>query len=451
MNKILIVDDEVALCEALEFVLEDEYEVQTLQNPSNIIRIIDAFSPDVVLLDLKIGEANGIDVLKTIKKENPNIEVIIMTAFGSIDSTVEAIKIGAFNYLIKPVKSEELKVFIKKAIEYRNLNNSFNNLRMVIEDEYSIKGVIGRSNKFVKALETIHKIKDFDSTVLILGESGTGKDVIAKALHFESPRRSHNLEIVNCAAIPSNLLESELFGYEKGAFTGADRKRIGRFELAHQGTIFLDEIGEMDLSLQAKILRVVEDMTITPIGSEKRKQINVRVIAATNRDLNELIKSGQFREDLYYRLNVIAISLPPLRERKEDISLFVKYFLDKFNKKFCKNIVGFDIEAYKHLENYYFPGNIRELENLMERIVALSDQTTIDLKLLSNYLDANYDSSKDNQNYLSMKVATPLKTLEKLMIESTLDYFNGNRGKTAAALQISERKLLYKIKEYEFS
>lgn len=446
----MIIDDEIALCEALEFVLEDQYDVLSIQDPTGILQIIDSFAPDLILLDLKIGDVSGIDLLKIIKKENPKIEVIIMTAFGSIDSTVEAIKIGAFNYLIKPVKSEELKVFIQKAIDYRNLNNSFDNLKMVVEDKYTIQGIIGQSDKFVKVLDTIFKIKDFDSTVLILGESGTGKDVIAKALHFESPRRTHNLEIVNCAAIPTNLLESELFGYERGAFTGADRKRIGRFELAHQGTLFLDEIGELDLSLQAKLLRVVEDMTITPIGSEKPKAVNVRVIAATNRDLRELVKMGKFREDLYYRLNVITISLPALRDRKADLSLFVRYFLDIFNKKFCKKIDGFDIEAFKYLENYNFPGNIRELENLIERIVALSDQSVISLKDLLNFLSVDDCTPQEEYKFLSMKIATPLKKLEKQMIISTLEHFDGNRSKTAAALQISERKLLYKIKEYDF-
>ena len=448
MNKILIIDDEISICDSLTFALEDEYEVFSTQEVEKAYEIVSSNIVDVILLDLKLGNVDGIEVLKTIKSINEDIQVIIMTAFGSIKSSVNAIKEGAFHYITKPLDMEELLIYIQKALEYKKLSGSLTNLKEVVNREYGIEGIIGQSEALQQVLKRVIKIKDIDSTVLITGESGTGKDLIAKALHFQGIRRDENFQVVNCAAIPSNLLESELFGYEKGAFTGAEKKKLGKIQLAHKGTLFLDEIGEMDLQLQAKILRVVEDMQVVPLGGEKGVYVDVRIIAATNKDLEEEVNAGRFREDLYYRLNVITIKLPPLRERKGDIPIFLDYFLKKYNKKLNKSIKGFEKAVVKALESYNYPGNVRELENLIERLVALSDEELITL----DDLPLKYRQSKiiiESDEFMVINMGTTLKEAEKKLILNTLKYFNGNRRQTAECLNISERNLHYKIKEYE--
>ncbi|SDY77316.1 two-component system, NtrC family, response regulator AtoC [Proteiniborus ethanoligenes] len=448
MNKILIIDDEISICDSLTFALEDEYEVFSTQEVEKAYEIVSSNIVDVILLDLKLGNVDGIEVLKTIKSINDDIQVIIMTAFGSIKSSVNAIKEGAFHYITKPLDMEELLIYIQKALEYKKLSGSLTNLKEVVNREYGIEGIIGQSEALQQVLKRVIKIKDIDSTVLITGESGTGKDLIAKALHFQGIRRDENFQVVNCAAIPSNLLESELFGYEKGAFTGAEKKKLGKIQLAHKGTLFLDEIGEMDLQLQAKILRVVEDMQVVPLGGEKGVHVDVRIIAATNKDLEEEVNAGRFREDLYYRLNVITIKLPPLRERKGDIPIFLDYFLKKYNKKLNKSIKGFEKAVVKALESYNYPGNVRELENLIERLVALSDEELITL----DDLPLKYRQSKiiiESDEFMVINMGTTLKEAEKKLILNTLKYFNGNRRQTAECLNISERNLHYKIKEYE--
>lgn len=449
MNRILIIDDEVSICDSLQFLLEDTYEVYTSQDPEEGLKIIVEKDIQVILLDLKIGNIDGIDVLKDIKEIKPEAGIIIVTAYGSIESTVKAIKLGASNYVTKPINIEELNVFIEKALDYINLNTSLINLKEIVNQRYTVKGIIGRAESFKNVLEKIEKVKDVDTTVLITGESGTGKDVIAKAIHFEGSRKNSKLEIVNCAAIPDNLLESELFGYEKGAFTGAEKRKIGKIEQADNGTLFLDEIGDMNISLQAKILRVVEDMEITPLGSHKSKKVNVRIIAATNKDLIEEVKSGRFREDLYYRLNVITLELPPLRKRREDIILLTQFFLKKHSQKLKKTTNRFSIEASKVLESYDYPGNIRELENIIERTIVLTDHEEIKLDDLPDYLRTlNNHLIADDEN-IKIKLGTNLKEVEKIVILKTLEYFNGNRRFTAECLKMSERSLQYKIKEYD--
>lgn len=451
MGRILIIDDEVSICDSLEFALEDDFEVMSTQSPDEGIEIIKSQDIDVVLLDLRIGKVNGIDVLRQIKSINENIQVIVMTAYGSIESTVEAMKIGAIHYLTKPINMDELNVFINKALDFRMINSSLANLRNIILEDYSINGVIGRSNAFKNVLYKVEKVKDIDSTVLITGESGTGKDIIAKSIHFQGKRREKRLEIVNCAAIPSSLLESELFGYEKGAFTGADKKKLGKIELAHKGTLFLDEIGEMDLGLQAKILRVVEDMEITPLGGEVSKKVDVRIIAATNKDLRNEVKNNNFREDLFYRLNVITITMPSLKERREDIGILIKFFLDRYNKKFDKKIIGFSKEAVRLLEKYDYPGNIRELENIVERAMALTDNTIIGIEdLPDNVLDLTSQPDIEEDGFY-IGIGMTLSEIEKESILKTIEYYKGNRKLTAKCLGISDRNLQYKLKEYNYT
>lgn len=449
MVKILIIDDEVSICDSLEFALENKYAVFTTQFPSEGISMIQNKEIDIVILDLRIGNISGINILREIKYINENIQVIVMTAYGSIESTIEAMKLGAIHYLTKPINIDELIVYINKAIEFRMINGSLTNLRDIIYKDYSAQGVIGNSIEFNKVLNKVEKIKDIDTTVLITGESGTGKDVAAKLIHFQGIRKNERLEIVNCAAIPENLLESELFGYEKGAFTGAERKRKGRIELAHKGTIFLDEIAELDLNLQAKLLRVVEDMEIKPLGSEETIKVDVRIIAATNKDLREEVKKGRFREDLYYRLNVINLNLPKLSERKEDVVPFIKFFLEKYNKKFNKNITGLTIEAIRVLEKYQYPGNIRELDNIIERAVVLTDNELIDIEDLPERVLEWKNIPDSFGEELKLKIGSSLKEIEKEAILKTLEYYKGNRNLTARCLGISNRNLQYKIKEYE--
>ncbi|MFA7533172.1 MAG: sigma-54 dependent transcriptional regulator [Tissierellaceae bacterium] len=446
MEKVLIVDDEKNICDSLRFALEDYYEVYTIQKPEFVMELLRNENIDVVLLDLKIGKVDGITVLKDIKKEFKEVQVIVVTAFGSIESSIYAMKEGAFHYITKPIDMEELYLYIQKAIEYKNLNYSLTNLRSILNERYSFKEIIGESRELELLLKKVEKVLDINSTILITGESGTGKDLIAKALHFQGPRKEQNFIIVNCAAIPKNLLESELFGYEKGTFTGAERKKLGKIQSADKGTLFLDEIAEMDTELQAKILRVVEDMVVTPLGSNKPIKIDVRIVAATNKNLEEEVRKGKFREDLFYRLNVINLDIPPLRDRKGDVRILLNYFLEKYNRRLNKKILGFDREVVNILEGYEFPGNIRELENLVEMLVALSDEEIIHKESLPDkyfpVLESNFD------NYIKVPLNTSLREMEKIMILKTLEYNDGNRQLTADTLGISVRNLQYKIKEY---
>jgi len=447
-NKILIIDDEKAIRDSLTFALEDLYEVLSAGDPTEAEAVLSEKIVDVILLDMKLGRNDGLDLLRQIKHTYPEIEVIVITAFGSIKSSVQAIREGALNYLTKPVDIEELIVFIEKAIKQRAMNGSLMYLRKMLDDTYNIAGIIGNSDIMASTLNKVRKIKDIDSTVLITGESGTGKDLVAKAIHFEGHRKDGKLVIVNCAAIPANLMESELFGYEKGAFTGADKKHIGKFQLADGGTLFLDEIGELELSLQSKLLRVVEDMKVTPLGGNNIVSVDFRLIAATNKNLEAEVKAGKFREDLFYRLNVITLDLPPLRARKGDIPLLIKYFVDKYNKKLGQNVDRVDRKVISSLENYPFPGNIRELENLIERMVALSEDNKIELDDLPEKYRSLPPLVNDSER-LVIALGLSMKDIEKEAILKTLDYFEGNRKKTAESLGISERNLHYKLKLYK--
>ncbi len=447
MNKILIIDDEKSICTSLEFALEDDYVVMSCQNPIDGLEIIKSEDIDLVLLDLKIGEFDGISTLRKIKKINNNIVVIIMTAYGSIKSSVDAMKAGAYYYITKPIDIEELKLLILKALDYVNLNNQVKRLNDQLNKKYSIEGIIGKSKKIQKVFELIEKVKDIDSNILITGESGTGKELVAKAIHYQGKRKNNCFEVVNCAAIPSQLLESELFGYEKGAFTGAVHNKKGKFQIAEKGTIFLDEIGEMDLALQSKLLRVLQEKEITPLGSNKKQKIDVRIIAATNKNLEKAIEEGSFREDLFYRLNVITIGLPPLRERKEDIPLLVEHFINKYNKNFKKNVKGIDPAALKMLENYDYKGNIRELENIIERAVALTNSNRITCKDLSPTV-LNTTRNCENNNIIPVYIGEDLRTIEKKVILETLKRNDNNKSRTARILGITERTLRNKLKEY---
>lgn len=449
MSNILIIDDEKNICISIEFALEDDHKVFACQDPITGLEIIKNEEIDLVLLDLKIGEFDGISTLKKIKNINGNIPVIMITAHGSIKSSVDAMKAGAYYYITKPIDIEELRLLILKALDYKDLNNQVKRLNEQLNEKFGIKGIIGKSKKIQEIFHIIDKIKDIDSSVLITGESGTGKELFAKAIHYQGRRKNNRFEAINCAAIPSNLLESELFGYEKGAFTGAIKSKKGKFELANNGTVFLDEIGEMELSMQSKLLRVLQEKEISPLGSNQKQKVDMRVIAATNKDLEKAVAEGTFREDLYYRLNVISIQLPSLRDRKEDIPVLVDHFIKKYNKSLHKNVRGIEVSALKMLENYNYKGNVRELENIMERAVALTDSNKITCEDLPENI-LSFKKNFKNEDTLMIHIGESLKMVEKKMIIETLLKNNNNRQKTADILGITERTLRNKLKEYNF-
>lgn len=450
MYKLLIIDDEPAICTSLQFVFEDEYLVFTAYSEQEATEIITREEIDVALLDLKLGVSNGIEILKRLKQIDDNVIVIIMTAYGSIRSSVDAIKAGAFYYLTKPIDTEELKMLLVNVVQYIDLKSRVNYLNAKLTEVYGVSGIISNSAPMNKVFQQIDKVKDIESNVLITGESGTGKELVAKAIHYSGQRRNEPFEVINCAAIPSELLESELFGYEKGAFTGAFTRKRGIFELADNGTIFLDEIGEMDIRLQSKLLRFVQEKELTPIGSASHKKVNVRIISATNRDLKSEVDHKRFREDLFFRLNVITIRIPALGERREDIPLLIQFFIDKYNKKMGKNICGLDDEALKTLCSYDYKGNVRELENIIERGIVFAEGSKLTLDDFPGEILLAQDKPRESRGSLiPVHVGDKIKEIEQKVITETLKSFKGDKQKTAKVLGVSERKLWYKIKQYE--
>lgn len=448
MYKLLIVDDETSICTSLSFALEDNYTVFTANNEESAIKIINECEIDIVLLDLKLGESDGIHVLKKLKTIKPEVVVIIMTAFGTIESSVNAMKSGAFYYITKPINIEELSLLLMKGEEYIKLNTKIKYLSNQINED-SKYNIIGSSKKIKQVFDLIDRVKDIDINVLITGESGTGKELVARAIHFHGKRKDKPFNVINCSAIPDNLLESELFGYRKGAFTGAMEDKKGIIELSHEGTLFLDEIGDMNINLQTKVLRVIQDKEIRPIGSTKSIKVDVRFISATNKELKEEVKNNRFRQDLFYRLNVININLPPLRERKEDIAKLIEYFIKKYNVKLDKDIKGITAKALESLEKYSFNGNVRELQNIIERAIVLTENDYIKEEDLPEEIFNRENIIVDQDHLIPIFVGEDIKSIEKKVLEYTLKKFDGNRKKTAEILNMGERTLRYKIKEYE--
>src|SRR5512135_1906123 len=385
MGRILIADDHDALRRGLARALgEAGHEVDEAPNGNAAIQRLHDSYYDVVLTDLKMGGSDGLEVLRTTKALHPSTAVILMTAFGSVTTAVEAMKSGAFDFVQKPFEIEEMEVKIEKALELRRMRHELDYLRHAQNDIYEFDRIIGSSGALARVLGVVRKVAKSNTTVLIRGETGTGKELIAGAIHHNSLRAARNFVRVNCAALQENLLESELFGHEKGAFTGADKQRIGRFEQADGGTLFLDEVGDMSPSTQAKILRVLQEHEFERLGGTRTLKVDVRLIAASNRNLAAMVASGHFREDLYYRLNVVSIDMPPLRERKEDIPALTAFFISRFSGELKKKIEGISPEAEKMLLRYNWPGNIRELENAIERAVLLAEGRSIatrDLRL----------------------------------------------------------------------
>src|SRR2546422_5636303 len=448
MGRILIADDHDALRRGLARGLtEGGHEIEESSNGNAASERLDDSYFDVVMSDLKMGGRDGLDVLKTTRALHPTTAVILMTAFGTVNTAVEAMKSGAFDYVQKPFEIEEMEVKIEKALEVKRLKNQLEYLRDTQNDIYDFDKIIGNSAALQKVLDIVKKVAKSNTTVLIRGETGTGKELIAGAIHHNSLRASRNFVKVNCAALQENLLESELFGHEKGAFTGADKQRIGRFEQADGGTLFLDEIGDMSASTQAKILRVLQEHEFERLGGTRTLRVDVRMIAATNRDLNAMVQAAQFREDLYYRLNVVSIEMPPLRERKDDIVPLANAFIRKFAGELKKKIDGIEPEAQKMLMRYNWPGNIRELENTIERAMLLAEGRAIapgDLRLGEV---ATPGSGREQASVVKIPpTGIPLEDIERHALIEALKMSNWVQKDAAELLSISPRVMNYKIK-----
>ncbi len=443
--KILIVDDDESMRDACSQALsKEQYNTSLAESGEKASDLFKREIFDVVILDLKLPGMSGMDVLKKIKEESHETSVIIITGYPTVDSAIEAMKIGAFDYLVKPFSPEELRIVIKKALINRNLMLENIYLRKELESITEFEFVVGDSKAMKQVLELVKQVSPTDTTVLITGESGTGKELIARMIHKFSLRRKHPFVVVDCGALVESLFESELFGHEKGSFTGAIAKKHGRFEIANEGTIFLDEISNISLNIQTKLLRVIQEREVSRIGSSKTIKIDVRILAATNKDLAECVKEEKFREDLFYRLNVVPIDVPPLRERKEDIPLLINHFLKKYNKKAKKEITSISKEAVKALMAYDWPGNVRELENTIERAVVLSKNNIINPEdLIYHGLSVKSDIFK----YFD-KGFRSLEELEKEYIKKVLESTQNNKTRASQLLGINRKTLRAKIKKY---
>ncbi|MEK4536443.1 MULTISPECIES: sigma-54-dependent transcriptional regulator [Peribacillus] len=448
---VLVIDDEPAICTALSFALEDDYQVVTTTDPDEGLRHIEQISVDIVLLDLRIGSKSGLDILQKIKHRSPNVTVIMMTAYSSIETSIEAIKNGAYYYIEKPINIEELSLLLMRAAEFKQMSNQLETLHEELEKTRGFGNFLGNSKAMQRIFSMIERVKDIDSSVLITGESGTGKELVARNIHTLGRRKNNPMQIVNCAAIPEMLLESELFGYEKGAFSGATQRKEGKCVAADGGILFLDEISEMPLPLQAKLLRVLQEREVTPLGSNTKISLDVRIISAANKNLEQMVMEGKFREDLYFRLNVIPISMPPLRERKEDLPLLMDYFIKKHAKDMNREDKTFTASARRLLLDYHYPGNVRELGNIIEYAVALSNSKNMEDTDLPQYVQEQKlilqsGSPNEDFNSFSIPIGISMKEIEEKVITATLQYCKNHRQKTAQILKISERSLRDKIK-----
>jgi two-component system response regulator AtoC len=438
--KILVVDDEAIIRESLRDWLSDVgHQVLTAENGFQALKMIEREKPGIAIVDLVMPGMDGIELLKRAKEISPSIEVIIVTAYGSIPTAITAMKEGAYDYIEKPFCPEKAELLIERLVEHQGLLEENISLHQRLEERYRFENIIAKSPKMQQVIEVIKVVAKSNATVLITGESGTGKELVARAIHSQSYRKDKPFIAVSCAALPESLLESELFGHEKGAFTGAHVQRRGKFEIANRGTLFLDEIGEMSANIQVHLLRVLEEKEFTRVGGNELIKVDVRVISATNKDMKKAVASGQFREDLYYRLNVVTIELPPLRERKEDVPLLAQHFLKKFAVENQKEITGFSPEASDFLLKYDWPGTVRELENAIERAVIL---------VKNSYIDAADMPQENLQLVQSAPVGKSLEEVEKEHILNILKESGGNYSKAARILGISRITLYNKAKAY---
>jgi two-component system NtrC family response regulator/two-component system response regulator HydG len=450
-GRVIVIDDEVNAATALETLLrQDGYDVQKAHDGRSGLQVLETFDADVVLTDLRMPGMDGLELLAKVKEIRPEAMVILMTAYGTVKTAVQAMKLGAEDYMGKPIDVDELEVVLQRAIEKKALREETQNLRERLEEKYNFDSLVGESPDMLSAFKTVRQVAPSNSSVLLLGESGTGKELFAQALHQNSPRRNKPFVKVACAALPETLLESELFGHEKGSFTGALFTRAGRFEIAHGGTLFLDEIGDISPTVQVKLLRFLEEREFERVGGNKTYKVDVRIVCATHRDLQKRIAEGAFREDLYYRLNVIQIHIPPLRERGNDIALLAHHFLHKYAEANDKEVRAIADPALGLLLRHPWPGNVRELENAIERAVVLADQPVLN--------ESHFPTLRRTE--AAVRPGTPatgqvripgstLCDLEREAILRTLEAVSGSTSRAAAMLGISPRKIQYKVKEYQ--
>jgi len=452
-DKILVADDEQSMREFLDIMLKKEgYKVSLAANGDEVLKLAERDIFDLILMDIRMPKLDGIAVLKKIKALSPETIVIMITAYASADTAIRAMKEGAYDYVTKPFKVDEIKLIIRNALEKKNLQKENILLKQVVRDRYHFNNVIGQSPKMLALYDLLEKVAPTKTNILIAGESGTGKELVAKAIHYNSPRKDKPFVTLNCGAIPESLIESELFGHMKGAFTDAIATKKGLFEMADEGTIFLDEISELPLLMQVKLLRVLQDREFKRVGGTEDIRVDVRIVSATNKDLEEAVREKQFREDLFYRLNVIQIKLPPLRERREDIPLLTMHFLKRYSEELNKNILGISPETLRILLNYNYPGNVRELQNIIERAVALEATHELTPQNLSSYLDQQptlkkgvIDLEIPNEGIDLEKV---VEELERSLLMKALDRTKGIKKKAAELLRINFRSMRYRLEKY---
>jgi DNA-binding NtrC family response regulator len=445
---ILIVEDDPNVGESIRLLLKRRgFSILLASNGKEAFHLFRQEDVDLVITDLVMPKMDGIELLEAVKGLKPETEVIVISAQGTIEKAVQAMKLGAFDFIEKPLNPRVISLVVDRALEKQTLILQNRDLRSKLEDKFHFKNIIGRSAKMVKIFELIQHIAAYDSSVLIMGESGTGKELIANAIHFNSPRASMPLVKVSCASLSQGIIESELFGHEKGAFTGAFVSRKGRFELAHQGTLFLDEVEDIPLPTQIKLLRVLQEGEFERVGGNKTIQVNIRIIAASNQDLQEVVRRGAFREDLYYRLNVVNIKLPPLRDRREDIPFLVNFFIEKFNKKYNMKVEGISQKAMNHFVEYEWSGNVRELENTIESILVINSPEVID----TQHLPQEIRDFKRRPETIPIKIGTPLEEVEREMLIQTLKATKGNKRRAAELLGINVRTIHRKMEGIEGS
>ena len=452
-DKILVADDEQSMREFLDIMLKKEgYKVSLASNGEEVAKLVENDLFDLVLLDIRMPKLDGISALKKIKANTPETIVIMITAYASADTAIKAMKEGAYDYITKPFKVDEIKLIIKNALEKKNLQKENILLKQAVRDRFHFGNIIGQSPKMVALYDLLEKVSPTKTNILVTGESGTGKELVAKAIHYNSPRKEKPFVTLNCGAIPESLIESELFGHMKGAFTDAIATKKGLFEVADEGTIFLDEISELPLLMQVKLLRVLQDREFKRVGGTEDIRVDVRIIAATNKELEEAVKEKHFREDLFYRLNVIQIKLPPLRDRREDIQTLANHFLKKYSQELSKNILKISPEALQILLNYEYPGNVRELQNIIERAVALESSSDLTAHNLSSYLSEQpllrkgpIDIEIPNDGIDLEKM---VEDLERTLLLKALDKTKGIKKKAAELLHINFRSMRYRLEKY---
>jgi len=450
-DRILVVDDEKKIRTILSHILSDEgFEVSCCESGEDALSCVESVDPSLILMDQNMPGMNGIETMHAILTKRPESTIIILTAYGSIPLAVEAMKKGAFDYLTKPFDNEELIIVVNRAIDHTRLEIENRRLRKELREKYCFDNIIGTSQPVRRLFEQMHRVLNTDATVLVQGESGTGKELVTRALHYHGTRAGKALVSVNCGALPVNLIESEFFGHEKGSFTGAVARKIGSFEAANEGTLFLDEIGELPLDSQVKFLRVLEDMAVTRIGGTDKIPVDVRIIAATNKDLKEEVALGRFRLDLYYRLNVFTLELPPLRDRKEDIPLLIEHFIDKCNEKMGTSVNLISSAAVELLVSHDWPGNVRDLENAVQSAIILSDNNRIDVASLPLRIRGDADTETlDITAEIGLEglIKRQVEKLEKNIILEALEKQRGNKSETASLLKISRKTLFNKLKQ----